>query len=40
MIKDDITLRLSNPYRADIGKELLVRLLRQAHIDRAEWEEL
>jgi predicted RNA binding protein YcfA (HicA-like mRNA interferase family) len=40
MIKDDITLRLPNPHRADIGKELLVRLLRQAHIDRAEWEEL
>jgi predicted RNA binding protein YcfA (HicA-like mRNA interferase family) len=40
MIKDDITLRLPNPHRADIGKELLVRLLRQAHIDCAEWEAL
>ena len=40
MIKGDITLRLPNPHRSDIGKELLARILRQARIDREEWEKL
>ncbi|MBC8263763.1 MAG: type II toxin-antitoxin system HicA family toxin [Anaerolineales bacterium] len=40
MIKGDITLRLPNPHRGDIGKELLARVLRQAGIQRDEWEEL
>ena len=40
MIKGDITLRLPNPHRSDIGKELLARILRQARIQRYEWEEL
>jgi hypothetical protein len=40
MIKDDITLRLPNPHQSDIGKELLARILRQARIDRDEWEKL
>ena len=40
MIKGDITLRLPNPHRGDIGKELLARILRQARIQRDEWEEL
>jgi len=40
MLKDDITLRLPNPHQADIGKELLSRILRQAHIDRDSWEKL
>ena len=40
MIKGEITLRLPNPHRSDIGKELLARILRQARIDREEWEKL
>ena len=40
MIKDDITLRLPNPHQGDIGKELLVRILKQARIDRDEWARL
>lgn len=40
MIKGDVTLRIPNPHQGDIGKELLVRILRQAKIDRVEWEKL
>ncbi len=40
MVKGDITLRLPNPHQGDIGKELLARILRQAGIDRDEWEKL
>ncbi|MFQ6116132.1 MAG: type II toxin-antitoxin system HicA family toxin, partial [bacterium] len=31
MIKEDITLRIPNPHQSDIGKELLSRILKQAH---------
>jgi predicted RNA binding protein YcfA (HicA-like mRNA interferase family) len=40
MIRGEITLRLPNPHRSDIGKKLLARILRQAGISREEWEEL
>ncbi len=40
MIRGDVTLRLPNPHRGDIGKEFLARVLRQAGIQRDEWEEL
>ncbi len=40
MLKDDLTLRIPNPHQGDIGKELLARLLRQAGIDKDEWEHL
>ncbi len=40
MVKDDITLRLPNPHQSDIGVELLIRILRQARIDRSLWESL
>ncbi|MEW6077700.1 MAG: type II toxin-antitoxin system HicA family toxin [Thermodesulfobacteriota bacterium] len=40
MIKDDITLRIPNPHQADIGKELLARILRQAGVSREEWKKL
>ena len=40
MIKGDITLRIPNPHHGDIGKELLIRILRQARINREDWEEL
>ncbi len=40
MVKGDITIRVPNPHQADIGKELLSRILRQAGITREEWEKL
>jgi predicted RNA binding protein YcfA (HicA-like mRNA interferase family) len=39
-IKDDITVRLPNPHQGDIGQEFLARILRQARIDREQWEAL
>lgn len=40
MVKGDITIRVPNPHQADIGLELLARVLRQANISRDEWEKL
>jgi len=40
MQKDDLTLFIPNPHGGDIGKDLLMRLLRQAGMSRAEWEKL
>lgn len=40
IVRGDMTLRLPNPHRSDIGQELLVRILRQAKITRDEWEDL
>jgi predicted RNA binding protein YcfA (HicA-like mRNA interferase family) len=40
VVKGDVSLRVPNPHQADIGKELLVRILRQAGISRADWEKL
>ncbi|MGH8558153.1 MAG: type II toxin-antitoxin system HicA family toxin [Methylococcales bacterium] len=40
MVKGEITLRIPNPHRGDIGRELLVRILRQAQVSREEWGQL
>jgi len=40
MIKGLIRLRLPNPQRTDVGKELLSRILKQAGIDKDAWEKL
>ena len=40
MRKGDVTVRIPNPHSADIGVELLSRILRQAGIHRDEWERL
>lgn len=40
MLKGDLMLRIPNPHQGDIGKELLARLLRQAGIEKDEWEQL
>jgi predicted RNA binding protein YcfA (HicA-like mRNA interferase family) len=40
MLKGDITICIPNLHKADIGKELLVRILRQAGINKDEWEKL
>lgn len=39
-VKEKITIAIPNPHKGDIGEGLLVRLLKQAKIDRATWEEL
>jgi len=40
MSSGDLTLRIPNPHQADIGKELLSRILRQAGISKSDWEKL
>jgi len=40
MTKGDITLRIPNPHEGDIGRDLLIRILRQADVRRSEWEGL
>jgi len=40
MTKGDITLRIPNPHEGDIGRDLLIRVLRQADVSRSEWEGL
>ncbi len=40
MIKDKLTLTIPNPHKSDIGKELLIRILKQAKINIDEWEKL
>jgi hypothetical protein len=37
MIKGDLILTVPNPHRGDIGIDLLVRILRQAKINREDW---
>ncbi len=40
MVKGEITIVVPNPHRGDIGKELLLKILRQAGIGRDEWDSL
>ena len=40
MVKDGLTVRVPNPHQGDTGKELLSRVLRQANIERSQWEKL
>ena len=40
MIKGDLTITIPNPHKEDIGKELLLRILRQANISKEEWEKI
>ncbi|MEA3324372.1 MAG: type II toxin-antitoxin system HicA family toxin [Euryarchaeota archaeon] len=40
MVKNNITLRLPNPHKGDIGRAFLIRILNQAKIDRNTWERL
>jgi hypothetical protein len=40
MSNGSLTLRIPNPHQADIGKELLSRILRQAGISKTDWEKL
>lgn len=40
MIKEKLTLTLPNPHKSEIGKEFLIRILRQAKIEISDWERL
>jgi len=40
MLKGMIRLRLPDPHRRDVGRELLSRILKQAGIDKDSWEKL
>jgi predicted RNA binding protein YcfA (HicA-like mRNA interferase family) len=40
MAKGDLTLRIPNPHQGDIGRDLLTKILKQAQIDKKEWESL
>jgi predicted RNA binding protein YcfA (HicA-like mRNA interferase family) len=40
MSKKDVRLILPNPHHSDIGKGLLLRIPREAGIDREDWEKL
>jgi predicted RNA binding protein YcfA (HicA-like mRNA interferase family) len=40
MVKGQIRLRIPNPHQSDIAVHLLVKILRQAGIEREEWEKL
>jgi len=37
MEKGDLTLRLPNPHKSDIGTGLLTRILKQAEIKKSDW---
>ncbi len=40
MVKGDLVLTIPNPHKRDIGMNLLTRILRQAGIDKDDWENL
>lgn len=40
MVKDKLTLTIPNPHKSEIGKELLIRILKQAKIEINEWQKL
>ncbi len=40
MVRGDRTLVLPNPHRGDIGTGYLTRILRQAGIEKSEWEKM
>lgn len=40
MARGELTIRVPNPHEGDIGRELLIRILRQAGVSREEWEQV
>ena len=40
MEKGILTITIPNPHKGDIGKDFLIRILKQAGIDRKVWEDL
>ncbi len=39
MSRSSLRVRLPNPHRADVGKRLLGKILREADVDRKSWED-
>lgn len=40
MVRDSLRLAIPNPHGADVGVDLLRRILKQAGVSREEWEDL
>jgi predicted RNA binding protein YcfA (HicA-like mRNA interferase family) len=40
LVRNETKLALPNPHQGDISKDLLARILRQAGIDKDDWEKL
>jgi len=40
MQRTQVSVALPDPHQSDIGRELLVRILREAGVSREEWERL
>ncbi len=40
MVRGEVKLALPNPHQGDISRDLLARILKQAGIEREEWEKL
>ncbi len=40
MVRGAVAVRLPNPHRGDVGRDLLAEILRQAGISRKEWQRL
>ncbi len=40
MKKDVLKVRIPNPHQSEISKNLLIRILKQANIEREIWEDL
>ena len=40
ILKGHLRVRIPSPHKGEIGKNLLMRILREAGIDREEWEKL
>lgn len=40
MVKGQFKLRIPNPHQSDISRNLLMAILREAGIDKDEWEKL
>ncbi|MBE0431060.1 MAG: type II toxin-antitoxin system HicA family toxin [Dehalococcoidia bacterium] len=39
MLREGLRLTIPNPHRQSVGKDLLIRILRQAEISRKDWTE-
>ncbi|HJP19666.1 MAG TPA: type II toxin-antitoxin system HicA family toxin [Nitrospinota bacterium] len=40
MVKENLRIRIPNPHKKEIGKNLLKQILREAGVDKTEWESL
>lgn len=40
MKKDALKIRIPNPHKSDISKDFLIRILRQANVEKSVWENL